>query len=139
LQAKKVDQAQERERAGERWEDHDLIFATHDGKLLSPRNVARAFRQDCERAGLPNTIHPHCLRHTMASHWLAGGQSIKVVSERLGHTSVAFTLQTYAHLLPNQQVEAADHMDAQLFGPTIPTTSPRALTLPVTDETGADR
>lgn len=115
LRTRKAEQAVERAAVGNRWDDHDLVFTTRTGTLLGPRNVARAFHTDRQRAGLPDTIHPHCLRHTMASHWLADGQSIKVVSERLGHTSVAFTLQTYAHLLPNQQADAATAMDAALF------------------------
>lgn len=131
LRAHQHQQALERSAAGDQWTDLDLIFTTHTGRLLSPRNVARAFRQDLRRAGLPTTFHPHCLRHTMASHWLAAGQSIKVISERLGHTSVAFTLQIYAHLLPTQHADAAAAMDAWLFAPsshdpqTIPTTSER--------------
>lgn len=115
LRAWQAEQALQREVAGTQWEDHDLVFCTRTGSLLSPRNVARAFKQDLQRAGLPTTLHPHCLRHTMASHWLAAGQSIKVVSERLGHTSVAFTLQTYAHLLPTQQAAAAEAMDRWLL------------------------
>ncbi len=125
LRSRQMEQQNE-QAAGARWEDHDLVFATYEGKLLSPRNVARNFQRDRQRAGLPDTIHPHCLRHTMASHWLAAGQSIKVVSERLGHTSVAFTLQTYAHLLPNQQADAAATMDHALFSrtPNPPNPSP---------------
>ena len=115
LRSRQTEQAAERAAARERWDDQDLVFTTYDGKLLGPRNVARSFQRDRERAGLPDTIHPHCLRHTMASHWLAAGKSIKVVSERLGHTSVAFTLQTYAHLLPNEQADAAEAMDTALF------------------------
>ena len=51
----------------------------------------------------------------MATHWLASGISPKVVSERLGHATVAFTLQVYAHVLPNQQAEAAEKMASQLL------------------------
>lgn len=127
LQTWQQEQAQERAAAGERWQDQDLVFCTHEGRLLSPRNVAREFHKVRERAGLPAAIHPHCLRHAMASHWLAAGQSIKVVSERLGHTSIAFTLQVYAHLLPNQQEDAATAMDRQLFVEAIHTTSTRAF------------
>lgn len=115
LRKRQADQAIEREVAKERWEEQDLVFTTRHGKLLSPRNVLRDFHRDCDQAKLPKSIHPHSLRHTMASHWLAAGQSIKVVSERLGHTSVAFTLQTYVHLLPNQQADAAQAMDTALF------------------------
>lgn len=47
----------------------------------------------------------------MATHWLANGVPAKVVSERLGHASVAFTLQVYGHVLPNQQASAAEAME----------------------------
>ena len=47
------------------------------------------------------------LRHTHATHLLAAGTNPKVVSERMGHASVAFTLDTYGHVLPGQQASAA--------------------------------
>ncbi len=69
----------------------------------------------------------------MATTWLAQGVPVKVVSERLGHASIAITLQLYAHVLPNMQADAADRLDAWLVGDravpgdsAIPTTSPRA-------------
>lgn len=52
----------------------------------------------------------------MATHWLASGINPKVVSERLGHASVAFTLQVYAHALPNQQAEGAQQVAKYFFG-----------------------
>jgi len=51
----------------------------------------------------------------MATAWLAAGVNPKVVSERLGHASVAFTLQIYGHSLPTQQAEAAGRMEEQLI------------------------
>jgi integrase len=52
-------------------------------------------------------IRLHDLRHTHASHLLMAGINVKVVSERLGHASVSFTLDSYAHVMPGQQAEAA--------------------------------
>ena len=52
-------------------------------------------------------IRLHDLRHTHASHLLMAGVNVKVVSERLGHASVSFTLDTYGHVMPGQQAEAA--------------------------------
>ena len=58
-------------------------------------------------AGLP-AIRLHDLRHTHATLLLRWGYNAKVVSERLGHHSVAFTLDTYAHVVPGMQQEAAE-------------------------------
>ena len=60
--------------------------------------------------GLPR-IRFHDLRQTHATHLLAAGTNVRVVSERLGHASVPFTLDVYAHALPGQQVAAADPVD----------------------------
>jgi integrase len=60
----------------------------------------------------------------MATHWLAAGVPIKVVSERLGHSDVGFTLRVYGHVLTGQQRTAVDEVDAALTAPsthTIPT------------------
>lgn len=51
----------------------------------------------------------------MATHWLARGVPVKVVSERLGHANVAITLDIYAHVLPDMQATAAEEMDAWLM------------------------
>ncbi len=59
-------------------------------------------------------IRLHDLRHTHASHLLASGVNVKVVSERLGHASVAFTLDTYAHTMPGQQADAAAQVAAMI-------------------------
>lgn len=57
----------------------------------------------------------HDLRHAMATHWLASGINAKIVSERLGHASVAFTRQVYAHALPNQQADVAERIARELL------------------------
>jgi len=114
LRAQQALQAQWREAAGDRWEETGRIFTTYLGTPFGSRNVDRAFKQTLERAGLAREIRVHDLRHAMATEWLAAGVPAHVVSARLGHTSVAFTLQTYAHVLPQQQANWAQTMEPTL-------------------------
>ncbi len=58
----------------------------------------------------------HSLRHTNASQLLRDGVHVKVVSERLGHSTVSITLEVYAHTIPNMQADAAARIDAALAG-----------------------
>ena len=82
------------------------------GEAWHPDTVAQAFDRLIERvnrsgaASVPR-IRFHDLRHTHASHLLAARVNVKLVSERLGHASVAFTLDTYAHVMPGDQAQAA--------------------------------
>ena len=76
----------------------------------------RVFDRMVEKAGLPETITFHSLRHTHATQLLASGVDAKTVSKRLGHSSVAFTLQTYVHVLQEVERTAADVMGAILVG-----------------------
>ena len=92
-----------------------------------PSERIHEFKRVLKKAGLSPAWRVHDLRHAMAAHWLAAGISPKVVSERLGHSSVAFTLQVYGHVLPNQQAEAAEQVaDTLLEGKFINSSSTRA-------------
>ncbi len=82
-----------------------LIFATSSGKPISPRNLIRNFHQTLERAGLPQ-LPFHSLRHLSATLLLMAGVDPKVVQERLGHSSIVLTLETYSHVIPSMQEEA---------------------------------
>jgi integrase len=84
----------------------DRVFTTDIGEPLQPNSVGQAFRRLTIDSGVP-VIRLHDLRHTHASHLLMAGVNVKVVSERLGHASVGFTLDTYAHVMPGQQAAAA--------------------------------
>jgi integrase len=99
--------------AGPAWQDTGHIFTTHAGTPLDPEQVVRAFHVIRTRAGLPH-IRFHDLRHTHASLALRAGVSMKVISSRLGHATLAFTADTYIHLDAEQQQSAADAMDAIL-------------------------
>lgn len=105
LEAHRVTQAREKGKKG--YKDHRLITQTRNGTPVSPRNLYRDWRDVVKRANLPR-IRFHDLRHTHASLLLKQGTNAKVVAERLGHSNIQLTLNTYSHLLPNMQAEAAE-------------------------------
>ena len=76
----------------------------------------RIFNRMIAKAGLAESITFHSLRHTHATQLLAKGIDAKTVSKRLGHSSVAFTLQMYVHVLPDVERNAADIMGAIMMG-----------------------
>ncbi len=92
-----------------------LIFKTSTSKPISPRNLLRHFHESLEKAGLPR-VKFHSLRHSYASLQLSSGTHPKIVQEALGHSSIELTLDTYSHLIPSLQREAADKLD-QVLGP----------------------
>lgn len=112
-------QAEERLRAGEAWQDWGLVFCTEIGTPLHPSNVRnRVFRRLLEEAGLPR-VRFHDLRHTCATLALQAGVHPKVVQEMLGHATIAVTLDTYSHVLPSLQEEAAARLHRILFQPAL--------------------
>jgi integrase len=90
--------------------DDDLVFATHDGKPLRPNTVSRAWAALATHTGL-RTIRLHDARHTHASLMLKQGVHPKIVQERLGHSSIQVTLDTYSHVAPGLQEAAAESFD----------------------------
>ena len=93
----------------------DLVFtAQRGGPIQETRFVGRYFKPLLKAAGLPN-IRLYDLRHTAATLALAAGVSPKIVSEQLGHASVAFTLEVYSHVLPHMQDAAAMKVEALLM------------------------
>jgi len=106
LRAHHKAQAAERLAAGPAWANTDLVFTRQDGAPLHPEHVRRQFDRHIARAGLPR-VRFHDLRHTHATLALQAGVHPKVVSERLGHTTVAMTLDIYSHAIPAMQQDAA--------------------------------
>ncbi len=102
--------------AGENWTDSGCVFTSQTGTMLSKRNVERAFKQALARAELSEEIRIHDLRHGVASQWLASGINPLVVTKRLGHANVAFTLQTYGHVLPHEEGRVVGPMEDQILG-----------------------
>lgn len=99
----------------EGFEQHNLVFASANGKPVDHNNlVSRHFKPILVKAELPN-IRLYDLRHTCATLLLLAGVNPKIVSERLGHASVTLTLDTYSHVLPDMQQSAADKLEKLLF------------------------
>jgi integrase len=103
-------QAEELLRLGYRADDSLHVVTKADGTTPHPRSLTTVFGEFLKEWGL--TLHG--LRHSHASHMLAAGVHPKVVQERLGHSSIALTLDIYSHLLPNMQGEAANAVDQLL-------------------------
>jgi integrase len=93
----------------------DRVFTNELGYPIRPDSIGQAFARLVASSGVPR-IRLHDLRHTHASHLLLAGVNVKVVSERLGHASASFTLDTYAHVMPGQQAHAAAAAAALLVG-----------------------
>ncbi len=82
------------------------VFSRPDGAPTHPHLLSDAFKKLVARSGLP-PIRFHDLRHTHATLLLKAGVPVKVVSERLGHSTPGFTMATYQHVIPGMQHEAA--------------------------------
>jgi integrase len=108
-------QLEERLALGEAWEDSGLVFTHQNGWAINPRLFSSWFTQRATAAGLPH-IRLHDLRHSYATAALAAGVPTKIVSERLGHANIAITLDTYSHVLPNMQEEAAEQIARLILG-----------------------
>jgi integrase len=108
-----VRQLEARLAAGGRWQDRSFVFTSAVGTPLDPRNVTRKFKALLTAANLPN-IRLHDLRHSCATLLLAQGVNPRVVMETLGHSQISLTLNTYTHVLPALQRDAAARMNAVL-------------------------
>ncbi len=94
------------EREGAEATPDDLVFVKADGSWMHPDIFSQRFDRTVAKIGVP-AISLHDLRHTHATLLLKAGVHVKVVSERLGHANVAFTMNVYQHVLPGMQAEAA--------------------------------
>ena len=99
--------------AAKAWADPGLIFTTAVGTALEPRNVDRAWKALCQRAGL-RPLRIHDLRHATATFLLAEGVDLKVIQKTLRHSRHQTTADIYAHVAERLQRRAADSMNTVL-------------------------
>ncbi|GGL22871.1 tyrosine-type recombinase/integrase [Planomonospora parontospora] len=109
----------ERLQAGQEWAEHGLIFPTAFGSPSDPDNFSRLFSRLSQKAGLGHW-HPHELRHSGASLMLAQGTPLHVVSEILGHASIAITKDVYGHLVEGDKRAATTAISGALLGGQTP-------------------
>jgi integrase len=108
-------QTEERLASGPHYADSGLTFTMPGGTPIHPNRFSLWFRRHVRAAGLP-AIRLHDMRHSYATAGLAAGVPPKVMSERLGHASVAFTLDTYTSALPAMDKSAADVVAGLILG-----------------------
>jgi integrase len=113
LKAHRHRQLEDRLAAGGEWVESGFVFTTSTGTALDARNVSRAFRALLLSAQLP-AVRFHDLRHTAATLLLAQGVDPRTIMETLGHSQISLTLNTYSHVLPALQADAAAKLDAIL-------------------------
>ena len=98
------------------------MFTLPDGRGYHPERFSREFER---KQATYNRLHPetplpklrlHDLRHTWATFALAAGVHPKIVSERLGHSKIAITLDLYSHVTPGMQSDAAEQVSSMIFG-----------------------
>jgi integrase len=115
LRRHRKDQAGRRLLLGEAWADLDLVIERGDGEPLPPDSLSRDWYRRVRRVGVPG-LRLHDLRHAYATALLTAGVHPKVASEALGHSSVAFTMDTYQHLMPTMQEQAVRAIEEAIGG-----------------------
>lgn len=115
LRSHRKRQLEERMAWGAGWTDTGLVFTKEDGSGLHPDWITRTFQRATEKAGLP-VIPLHALRHSYATAGLEAGVPLKVMSERLGHSTISITADLYSHVREQVDQDAADQVAAFIFG-----------------------
>ena len=108
-------QLEDRLAVGVGYHDLDLVFARPDGSPLNPEWISRTFTRLARQLGLP-PIRLHDLRHTHATLALVAGVATRVVGDRLGHSALAVTADTYQHVTLDLEEDAASRVARLVFG-----------------------
>jgi integrase len=106
-------QSQQIQDAGAAWEDHNLVFTNPIGRPINPQWLRAHFRQLLEGAGITQ-VTMHGLRHTHATLLLEDGTHPKFVQERLRHSRISVTMDTYSHVIPTMRAGTAARVDRLL-------------------------
>ncbi|MFC0561959.1 site-specific integrase [Halalkalibacter alkalisediminis] len=101
---------EEKLQLGQEYNDFDLVLCTKNGKPIIPRNFRKEFYNLSEKVNLPK-IRFHDLRHTHATILIQQNVNVKLISERLGHSEIGTTLDTYSHVLPNMQKSVSEELN----------------------------
>jgi len=113
LRQHRIDEEVQQIMFGQNLDENGFVFSHADGSPLNPSTVTHASSKVAARAGLPH-LRLHDLRHIHATMLLKAGIHPRVVQERLGHSSIATTLDIYSHTVPGMQKAAAERLDTLL-------------------------
>jgi len=117
LEQHKRSQAETRLRLGKKYANHNLVFASKIGTPLNFRHLTRRHLQSImTHANIEGPVNLYRLRHSFVTLSILSGADVKSVSRAAGHSSVAFTMDTYQHVLPAMRKDAAEKIGALLFG-----------------------
>jgi integrase len=117
LRIQQKQQAKDRLIAGEKWQEHGLVFASGVGTPMDAHNVRRAFRSACKLAGIGPGWAPRELRHTFVSLMSESGMPVEEIARLVGHSSATVTETVYRHELRPVIRTGADAMDRLFPGP----------------------
>lgn len=108
----------ERQLRAKKYNENPTYFLVNKyGGSLNPSNVSKLFKKIIRELELDERLSFHSLRHYHASWLLLQGIHPKVVQERLGHSNIAITLNTYSHLIPNMQGDVISSLSGDMFKP----------------------
>ena len=119
LRSHRAAQSREIDALGRGYRNQDLVFARENGDPVHPDYFSQTFDRTVKRLKLPK-IRLHDLRHTHATLGLKAGVPIKVISDRLGHATTAFTMDIYTHAIPAIEHDAAEQIADLVFGDDSP-------------------
>jgi integrase len=88
----------------------NMVFTNQIGNFINPDYISRSFKKDLKIANLPE-IRFHDLRHGHATMLMEAGEDIKVIADRLGHSTIKLTADTYSHPGEKMQKEASNKLD----------------------------
>lgn len=103
----------EKIKAGEVYEDNNIVFATTLGKYIDAKNLFRSYKNLLRNAGIEHKKF-HCLRHTYATKLFESNIPLKTISMLLGHSSIEITANIYTHVIPKQKIDAAEKLNSIL-------------------------
>jgi len=111
LRGHRIRQLEQRLRRGAAWTETGFVFTDDGGQPCPQYSLRYECKKILKQAGLPWDFSPYTARHTMASLLIESGVNVKAVSERLGHSKIDITLNTYTHVSPGFQAEVSEDIE----------------------------
>jgi integrase len=126
------------EQAGDMWKNEwNLVFTRPNGRPIDPARDWATWKRLLEQAGVPHA-RLHDARHTAATLLLAQGTPARVAMEILGHSQISLTLDTYSHVVPEMQRDAADRIGQTLWDDDTDSDDAAETEQPATDDEDSD-